>query len=157
MKEFLSQKGVAFQEKDVAVDQDAAMEMVQKSGQMGVPVTVLDREVVVGFNRERLEEILGSMSASRPPFGLRIADARTIAMKQGGLPVFGAYVGEVRPGSIAGRLGLKPGDIITELNMQPIHTSQELEASLSKLTTGARIQLVFARGGQTLSAEGVYR
>lgn len=58
-KEFFAEKGIAFSEKDVATDQNAAQEMIDKSGQMGVPVTVIvneagNEEVIVGFDEERL-------------------------------------------------------------------------------------------------------
>lgn len=157
MKEFLSQKGIPYVEKDVSVDRDAAYEMANKSGQMGVPVIVMDDQVVIGFDRERLESIISARTAQRPSFGLRIADASSIAMKQGGVPVFGAYVGAVRPGSIAGRMGLQIGDIITELNMRPVRNGADLETALAKLDIGAKFQIVFTRGSQTLKAEGTYQ
>ena len=58
MKEFLSHKGVSYLERDVATDQQA-MEELAKLGYMTTPVTLIDDEVVVGFNRKRLEELLG--------------------------------------------------------------------------------------------------
>ena len=60
MKEFLSGKGISYQEKNVAGDREAAKEMIEKSRQMGVPVTVIDGEVVVGFDQAKLEEVLGT-------------------------------------------------------------------------------------------------
>ena len=42
----------------MAVDREKAKEMIQKSKQMGVPVIIIDDEVVVGFNQTRLESIL---------------------------------------------------------------------------------------------------
>lgn len=59
VKEFLSQKRVEFTERDVAVDEQAMAEL-EKLGIMTTPVTVIDGEVVVGFDRERLEELLAS-------------------------------------------------------------------------------------------------
>lgn len=59
MKEYLSQKGVTYTEYDVAKDREKAKEMIQKSGQMGVPVILVDSEVVIGFNRAKLDELLG--------------------------------------------------------------------------------------------------
>ena len=58
MKEFLSHKGVSYLERDVATDQQAMVELA-KLGYMTTPVTLIDDEVVVGFNRKRLEELLG--------------------------------------------------------------------------------------------------
>ena len=42
----------------MAQDRDKVKEMVQKSGQMGVPVIIIDDEVIVGFNQARLDELL---------------------------------------------------------------------------------------------------
>jgi len=42
----------------VAQDRDKAKEMIQKSGQMGVPVIVIGDEVIVGFNQPRLDQLL---------------------------------------------------------------------------------------------------
>lgn len=58
-KDFLRQKGVGFTDYNVATDLEARNAMVQKSGQLGVPVIEVDGSVVVGFNRARLEELLG--------------------------------------------------------------------------------------------------
>ena len=57
-KEYLSRKGISYQEYNVAVDKDKAKEMIQKSGQMGVPVITVDSEVVVGFNQVQLDKLL---------------------------------------------------------------------------------------------------
>lgn len=54
--------GVDYTEKNVAADSDAASEMVEKSGQRGVPVTVIaedGEEVIVGFDTERLKDATG--------------------------------------------------------------------------------------------------
>mgnify|MGYP001559173999 FL=1 len=56
-KEFFKEYGVLYTEKDVAGDAAAREEMVQKSGQMGVPVIDIDGELVVGFDKERLLEL----------------------------------------------------------------------------------------------------
>ena len=58
MKEYLSQKGVTYVEHDVAKDKDKAREMVEKTRQMGVPVTIIDDDIVVGFNQSALEKLL---------------------------------------------------------------------------------------------------
>jgi len=42
----------------VAQDKNAAKEMIQKSGQMGVPVIIIDDEIVVGFNQTLLDKLL---------------------------------------------------------------------------------------------------
>jgi glutaredoxin 3 len=58
VKQYLQDKGVSFTDYNVATDMDARNTMVQKSGQLGVPVIVIDGEVVVGFNRSKLDELL---------------------------------------------------------------------------------------------------
>jgi glutaredoxin len=49
---------VEYEEKDAARNQENAHEMIHKSGQMGVPVTEIDGEIVVGFDEEKLRELL---------------------------------------------------------------------------------------------------
>ena len=58
-KDYLTSKGIAFTELNVATDLDARSAMVQRSGQLGVPVIEVDGQVVVGFNRGKLDELLG--------------------------------------------------------------------------------------------------
>ncbi len=57
-KEYFSQKGISYVDYDVAKDRDKAKEMIQKSGQMGVPVIMIDDEIVVGFNQSKVDELL---------------------------------------------------------------------------------------------------
>ena len=57
-KDYLTQKGVPFTDYNVAEDREKAREMIQKSKQMGVPVIVVDNDVIVGFNQAKLDEIL---------------------------------------------------------------------------------------------------
>ena len=57
-KEYLSQKGVSYVDYDVAADRDKAKEMIEKTKQMGVPVIIIDDEIVVGFNQAKLDELL---------------------------------------------------------------------------------------------------
>lgn len=58
-KKFFKQQGLEYQEIDVSQDPVKAQEMVQKSGQMGVPVIDIDGQIIVGFQKQRLEEALG--------------------------------------------------------------------------------------------------
>ena len=60
MKEYLSQKKVSFTEYDVAADRDKAREMVEKSKQMGVPVVIIDDDIVVGFNQAEIDKLLAA-------------------------------------------------------------------------------------------------
>lgn len=65
-KDFFQEHDVQYAEKDVAADDAAAEEMIQKSGQMGVPVTVIADDgketLIVGFDRPRLSAALGIAS-----------------------------------------------------------------------------------------------
>jgi len=58
-KDFFKENNVEYEEKDVAVDEAAREEMVNKSNQMGVPVIDVDGNVVVGFDQARLSQLLG--------------------------------------------------------------------------------------------------
>ncbi len=58
VKDYLTQKGVAFSDYNVAEDREKAKEMIDKSKQMGVPVIVIDSDVVVGFNQAKLDSLL---------------------------------------------------------------------------------------------------
>ncbi len=65
VKQFLTQKRIPFVERNVASDPQAAREMVQRSGPQGVPVTIVDDDVIVGFDRP-VWCLLGASSASGP-------------------------------------------------------------------------------------------
>ena len=58
LKAFLKEKGIEFKDIDVSSDSAAAEEMIQKSGQMAVPVIVIGPDIVVGFNQARIDELL---------------------------------------------------------------------------------------------------
>lgn len=59
VKGFLSQRGVEFTDRDISADQEALAEL-ERLGYMTTPVTVIDGEAVVGFDRQRLEQLLAS-------------------------------------------------------------------------------------------------
>lgn len=59
LKDHLNDKGVEFEAIDVAEDVEARNYIVEKSGQMGVPVTEIDDEVIVGFDQATIDEKLG--------------------------------------------------------------------------------------------------
>lgn len=58
-KEFFKENNIEYTDVDVAVDLKEREEMVQKSGQMGVPVIDIDGEIIIGFDRSRIEGLLG--------------------------------------------------------------------------------------------------
>ena len=157
VKDFLSQRDISFEERDVSRNSSYAEELVRSTGQMGVPVTIINGQIAVGFDRGRLEQLITQTQAGqRPAFGASIADASKITAKQGSGMIFGAYVGRIRPGSVAERTGLAPGDIITELNMKRIANAGDLENALSTLSSGSHFSLVFLRDNQTMTADGVF-
>jgi glutaredoxin 3 len=59
VKDFLKEKKVTFEDIDVAADREKAMEMVKKSGQMGVPVIEIDGEMIIGADLEKISKKLG--------------------------------------------------------------------------------------------------
>ena len=58
-KQFFKEKSVAYAEKNVGTDEAARNEMIQKSGQFGVPVIDVGGKLVIGFDKPRLSELLG--------------------------------------------------------------------------------------------------
>ena len=146
--------GVKYVEHDVSRDRAAAEEMVALTGQMGVPVVVIDGETVIGFDRARIQALLAGAAAHKPlRFGLKIADADKMAQKHGEIPVFGAVVGEVSPGSPGDRAGLKPGDIITNVNVWRISNADDLAKAFLGLKPGNIVTIMFLRGSENRKSE----
>ena len=58
-KDFFKEKNVAYTEYDVASNLEKRKEMLEKSGQMGVPVIIIDEELIVGFNKPKIVQLLG--------------------------------------------------------------------------------------------------
>lgn len=58
-KEFFAKNNVQYEEKDVSTDAKAREQMIQKSGQFGVPVIEIDEKLIIGFDQARLKEALG--------------------------------------------------------------------------------------------------
>ncbi|MCX8029395.1 MAG: glutathione S-transferase N-terminal domain-containing protein [Brevinematales bacterium] len=58
LKNYLRSKGISFTDYDVSRDENKAMEMVRISGQMGVPVVVINGKVIVGFNKPLIDKLL---------------------------------------------------------------------------------------------------
>lgn len=57
-KEYLSQNNIEFEEKNIQVDPSARKELIQRRV-MGVPAILIDDEMVVGFNKDQLDDLLG--------------------------------------------------------------------------------------------------
>lgn len=58
LKNYLNQRGIVFTAIDVSVDKDGLDKMVSLSGQMGVPVSDIDGQIVVGFDKEKIDKLL---------------------------------------------------------------------------------------------------
>jgi predicted metalloprotease with PDZ domain len=136
---------VPFVERDVSLDSAAAQEMVQRSGQMGVPVITGEGEVIVGFDRPRLEKLAARYAGAAqspsggPKLGLVVRDTPA-----------GVEVGRTRPGSPAERAGVRPGDYLETLAGQPVRSVAGLERVNAALPTGQPISLVVRRQGATV-------
>jgi len=57
-KDFFKENNIQYSEFNVGTDIEKRKEMIAKSGQMGVPVITVDNEVIVGFDEDRLKELL---------------------------------------------------------------------------------------------------
>jgi glutaredoxin 3 len=134
VKEFLGAQGIPYEDRDVSRDHAAAEEVVRRTGQMGVPVTAIGGEMVVGFNRPRLERIIQRLHSTPQPatLGAAVKDA----------PGGGALVGRVHPGTPAERGDLKPGDVIVAVEGMPVVDAD----TLARLVQAAR-----ARGSATVT------
>ena len=123
------------------------------TGQMGVPVIVIDGQPVIGFNRSRLQELLSKSNGNKPRLGMKVADVSASARKAGEPPLFGAIVGEVKPQSPASRAGFRKGDIITTINRQRINNVSELAQVIGRYSAGSRVPVTFYRGEKPVNTE----
>ena len=57
-KEFFKKNNIAFTDYDVSIDQTKRAEMIEKSGQMGVPVLDIKGKIIVGFDQDAIEKAL---------------------------------------------------------------------------------------------------
>jgi glutaredoxin 3 len=150
VKAYLHQRGVPFTEHDVSRDRQAAAEMVRLSGQQGVPVALIDGQVIVGFNRPLIDQLLAQRATRPPRLGAAIAEAgRIAARKEIQLPD-GAYVGRVDPGSVADASGLRPGDVIVQLAGQAVGTDRDVDGIMATVRLGQVVDLLAWRNGQKI-------
>jgi S1-C subfamily serine protease len=132
----------------VSVDRAAGQEMVRRSGQMGVPVITVGDEVIVGFDRQRLEQAIaraasapgeGAKGSAKlgPKLGLKVRD------------VAGAVeVGGVRPGTLGERAGVQTGDVVEMFDGQPIRSVADLERAAGSLGKKPGVDIVVRRDGR---------
>lgn len=59
-KKYLTSKNISFEDLDVSRNREAAMEMVQKSGQRGVPVIEINGNIIVGFDQVTIDRLLSA-------------------------------------------------------------------------------------------------
>ena len=146
VKDFLTRRNVPYVERNVATDQQAAMEMVNLTHSEAVPVTVIDRNYVVGFDQARLDYFLTRAANAPIRLGAAVADAARIAEQTGSGITIGAFVGSVRPNSIAARAGVQKGDVIVELAGHPIRTAADIDSAVAVLGHGQSSTLTYVRG-----------
>jgi glutaredoxin-like YruB-family protein len=152
VKAYLGQRRIPFVERDVSQDGQAAREMVQLSGQQGVPVVLVDGQLVLGFNRPRIDQLLAQRATHPPRLGVSIADANRIAEKKGIRLPAGAYVGRVSAASPAALGGVQVGDVITALAGQPVRSDQDVHRIAEATRYDQEVDLTIWRAGQTFSA-----
>ncbi len=58
VKDYLKDKGISFEEVDVGKDPEQAKMIIEKTGQRGVPVVDIDGQIILGFDQEKIDEIL---------------------------------------------------------------------------------------------------
>ncbi|PIN98933.1 MAG: NrdH-redoxin [Candidatus Diapherotrites archaeon CG10_big_fil_rev_8_21_14_0_10_31_34] len=58
-KNYLKEKGIEFEDVDVSQDHEKGHEMIEKSGQQGVPVLDINGKIIIGFDKARIDEALG--------------------------------------------------------------------------------------------------
>ena len=76
VKEFLSQNKIEFTDRNIAADQ-AALDELEKLGYMTTPVTVIDGQVVVGFDRDKLQRLLETPQADQRSSRIFVRDYRS--------------------------------------------------------------------------------
>jgi glutaredoxin-like YruB-family protein len=157
-KTYLKANNVPFVEKNVAQDYNAAVEMVRRSGQQGVPVITTDDDVILGFDQARLAKLVERYSAPRRlPLGLMAADAEAFLKKRAELAenypegVKGVYVGETKPNSVAAKAGLRSGDIIVAAAGKRVNDLRALDKLVDTLKTGESMSFRYYRGKDELT------
>jgi S1-C subfamily serine protease len=151
LKSYLRQRGIPFAEHDVSQDPHRAKEMVRLSGQQGVPVSIVDGQVVLGADIPQINDILVQRTKHPPRLGVSIADAAQIAAKRGVQLPAGAYVGRVRPASSAALAGLQVGDVIVQLAGQATRSAQDVHRVTASLHYDQPLDLVVWRDGQRIA------
>ena len=134
------------------------MEMIRVSGQQGVPVTVANGDVILGFDQRKFAKLAEKYAGpKRPPLGILAADAEEYLTKHPEkaekIPAGtkGVYVGKVRPKTVAARGNLKPGDVITSFAGKRVRTMAALDQMVDTLKPGDKATAKFIRDGENHS------
>ena len=132
--------------------------MIRVSGQQGVPVTVANGDVILGFDQRKLAKLAEKFAGpKRPPLGILAADAEEYLTrhpeKAEKIPAGtkGVYVGKVRPNTVAARGGFKPGDVITSFAGKRVRTMSALDQMVETLKPGDKATAKFIRDGENQS------
>jgi S1-C subfamily serine protease len=131
------------------------MEMIRRSGQQGVPVITTDEEVIVGFDQVRLARIAERYAGpKRPALGLLAADAADYFARHPDIAATfppdtkGVYVGEIRPGSVAERSGIRRGDVIGAVAGKRVRSMSDLDRLIDTLKAGDSVSVRYQRGSE---------
>lgn len=142
----------------MARDYDAALEMIRLSGQQGVPVTVADGEVILGFDQRKFSKLAEKFAGPRrPPLGILAADAEEYLTKHPEkaekVPAGtkGIYVGKIRPQTVSERAGIQAGDIITTFAGKRVRNMAALDQMVETLKAGDKATARFLRDGEEQS------
>jgi S1-C subfamily serine protease len=132
--------------------------MIRISGQQGVPVTVSNGDVILGFDQSKFAKLAEKFAGpKRPPLGILAADAEEYLAKHPEkaekVPAGtkGVYVGKVRPSTVASRAGVKPGDIVTSFAGKRVRNMGALDQMVDTLKSGDKATLKFVRDGEDQS------
>ena len=132
--------------------------MIRVSGQQGVPVTVANGDVILGFDQRKFAKLAEKFAGpKRPPLGILAADAEEYLTKHpekaDKIPAGtkGVYVGKVRPNTVAARGGFKPGDVITSFAGKRVRTMSALDQMVETLKPGDKATAKLIRDGENQS------
>jgi glutaredoxin 3 len=153
VKNYLTQRGVSYVERDLSREPGAAQEVVRLTGQQSVPVTVIDGQAVLGANMPRIDQLLAQLASHPPRLGVAIAVSARIAEKKGIQLPEGAYVGRVTPYTSGALAGLRVGDVITQLAGQAVRSDQDVHTIMARQRYGQSAQLIAWRSGQTIGMQ----
>ena len=148
-----------YETKDVGVEYPAAMKMIRRSGQQGVPVIATEDEVILGFDQVRLAKLAEKYAGpKRPPLGVLAADAEEYLArhpdKAEAIPpgTKGVFVGKIRPETVAERAGLLPGDVIVGLAGKRVRSMGQLDQFVGTLKAGDAVPVRYLREGAESTA-----